>query len=137
MSVRVLVVDDQEPFRQAAAAVIAAADGFQLVGAAATGEASLEVLDALCPDLVLMDVRLPGMDGLEASRRIVGRRPDVRVVLVSSDDDYADAAAGCGAAGYLSKRALGPDRLRRLWLATVATPHRTDPAEPATDKETS
>jgi DNA-binding NarL/FixJ family response regulator len=65
MSVRLLVVDDQEPFRLAAAAVVAAADGFELVGSAATGEASLAAVEELHPVLVLMDIHLPGINGLE------------------------------------------------------------------------
>ena len=75
MSVRVLVVDDQEPFRLAAAAVVAAADGFELVGSADTGEASIAAVEELQPDLVLMDIHLPGLDGLESTRQIRARRP--------------------------------------------------------------
>ena len=114
MSVRVLVVDDQEPFRLAAAAVVAAADGFELVGSTDTGEASVAAVEELQPDLVLMDIHLPGIDGPESTRRIRGRRPAVRVLLVSSSDRYADPEE-CGAMGYLAKQRLSPDQLRAVW----------------------
>ena len=80
---RVLVVDDQDPFRRAMAAVVAETDGFVVVGAVASGEESLVAVQELRPDLVLMDVNLPGIDGVEATRRIrqardaPGRHPAV------------------------------------------------------------
>src|SRR3712207_9430191 len=90
MSVRVLVVDDQEPFRLAAAAVVAAADGFELVGSTDTGEASLAAVEELQPDLVLMDIHLPGIDGPESTRRIRARRPPARGLPLSSSPGNAD-----------------------------------------------
>jgi DNA-binding NarL/FixJ family response regulator len=131
MSVRVLVVDDSLPFRLAAAAVIAAVDGFELVGAVATGEASVQAVDELAPDLVVMDIRLPGIDGREATRQIRGRQPSVRVLLVSTDDPLG-APDGCGAFGYLPKQALSPDRLQRVWAGRPEhspQPHITDDKE--------
>ena len=121
MSVRVLVVDDQEPFRSAAAAVVAAADGFELVGSADTGEGSLDAVEELRPDLVLMDIHLPGIDGPESTRRIRRRRPAVRVLLVSSSDGYADPEE-CGAMGYLAKRRLSPDQLQGVWASGQPLP---------------
>ncbi len=114
MTVRVLVVDDHEAFRLAAAAVVAATDGFQMVGSAASGEASLLAVVDLHPDLVLMDIHLPGIDGLESTRRIHQRQPGVRVLLLSSFDSY-DGAAECGALGYLPKRILSPSSLQGVW----------------------
>ena len=73
--VRVLIVDDQEPFRRAMAAVVEETDGFVVVGSATTGEESLAAAAELRPDLVLMDVNLPGIDGIEATRRLVAE-PD-------------------------------------------------------------
>ena len=114
MTVRVLVVDDQEPFRIAAAAVVASTDGFELVGSAASGEASLVAVAELHPDLVLMDIHLPGIDGLESTRRIRERQPGVRVLLLSSFDSY-DGVETCGALGYLPKRMLSPTELHGAW----------------------
>jgi DNA-binding NarL/FixJ family response regulator len=113
--VRVLVVDDREPYRRAMAAVVGATDGFVVVGSATTGEESLVAAEELRPDLVLMDVNLPGIDGVEATRELVARpHPPVVVLLSTYDEDQVDAA-GCGAAAYVPKAAFGPDRLRAAW----------------------
>jgi len=82
MSVRVLIVDDQEPFRMAARLVVEATDGFEVVGEAETGESSVEMARELVPDLVLMDVNLPGINGLDATRQILTDRSDSVVVLL-------------------------------------------------------
>jgi len=118
--VGVLVVDDQEPFRRAMAAVVEETEGFAVVGVAATGEDSVAAVAELAPDLVLMDVNLPGIDGLEASRRIREQpRPPVVLLLSTYDEDEFERA-GCGAAGYISKAALTPDRLRQAWQQAAA-----------------
>ena len=113
--IRVLIVDDQELYRRTMAAVVAATDGFSVVGTVTTGEESLDAAAALRPDLVLMDVNLPGIDGIEAARRLAGD-PDGPVVLLLStyDVDQVDLA-GSGAAAYLPKAELGPDRLSAAW----------------------
>lgn len=84
--VRVLVVDDQEPFRLAAAAVVATTPGFVLAGEAGSGEEALEAVRRLLPDIVLLDVVLPGMDGWTTAERIRAGHPSVRVVLLSTYD---------------------------------------------------
>jgi len=115
--VRVLIVDDQEPFRRAMAAVVAATDGFSIVGSVTTGEESLAAVAALHPDLVLMDVNLPGIDGIEATRRLrAGTRPPVVILLSTYDEDQYDLA-DCGAASYIAKAVFGPDRLSEAWDA--------------------
>ena len=118
--VRVLVVDDQEPFRVAMAAVVEATDGFAVVGSVASGEDSVVAARDLAPDLVLMDVNLPGIDGVEATRQILAEpRADglpVVVLLSTYDEDEFDAV-GCGAAAYVPKGAFGPDRLIHEWQA--------------------
>lgn len=115
--VRVLVVDDQEPFRRAMAAVVEATEGFVVVGSAASGEESLLVAAELVPELVLMDVHLPGMDGIEASRRLTAGAGAPVVVLLSTYDEDQFDLAGSGAAAYLRKGTFGPDRLSEAWLA--------------------
>src|SRR5690349_17935986 len=84
--VRVLVVDDQEPYLRAMAAVVAETDGFTVVGSATTGEESLAAVADLRPDLVLMDVNLPGIDGIEATRRLTADPGGPVVVLLSTYD---------------------------------------------------
>ena len=120
-TVRVLIVDDQEPFRLAARMVVEATDGFVVVGEAETGEASVDLAASLAPDLVLMDVNLPGIDGLEATRRILDEAARVVILLLSTyeEADYAPRAAECGAAAYISKSAFGPDRLEDAWAAAA------------------
>ena len=113
--VRVLIVDDQEPFRRAMAAVVAETDGFDVVGSAASGEEALALAAALRPDLVLMDVHLPGIDGIEATRRLSGSPGGPVVVLLSTYDQDEFDLAGCGAASYVPKAAFGPDRLSAAW----------------------
>jgi DNA-binding NarL/FixJ family response regulator len=118
--VRVLVVDDQELYRKAMTAVVEETDGFEVVGSASTGEESLTAVAELRPDLVLMDVNLPGIDGIEATRRITSVETDRPVVFLLSTygEDECDLT-GSGAATYVPKAALGPERLSAAW--TVAT----------------
>jgi len=122
MPVRVLIVDDQEPFRLAARMVVDATDGFDVIGEAETGEDAVSMAADLAPDLVLMDVNLPGIDGLEATRRILAAA-DVPVVLLLStyeEEEYAPRAAECGAAAYIPKAVFGPDRLAAAWADATA-----------------
>jgi DNA-binding NarL/FixJ family response regulator len=120
MAVKVLIVDDQAPFRQAARAVVEATDGFDVIGEVETGEASVETTRRLHPDLVLMDVNLPGINGLEATRRILEDSNGTVVVLLLStyeEAEYAPRAAECGASTYISKSKFEPDRLVAAWEA--------------------
>jgi DNA-binding NarL/FixJ family response regulator len=117
--VRVLVVDDQAPFLRAMTSVVEETDGFEVVGQAESGEESLVVAAAVRPDLVLMDVNLPGIDGLEATRRLrAGDFPPVVLLLSTYDGDAGeDFVAESGAAAYVTKSAFGPDRLESVWSA--------------------
>ncbi len=120
MTVRVLIVDDQAPFRAAAKMVVDLTEGFEVVGEAETGEASVEMARELAPDLVLMDVNLPGINGLDATRQILDAPAVPVVVLLLStyeEEEYAPRAAECGAAAYIPKSAFGPDRLEEAWTA--------------------
>ena len=115
--VRVLVVDDVAAFLDAIVSVIAETPGFDIVGVASSGEEALVVAAEVHPDLVLMDVNLPGIDGLEATRRLlVGERAPSVLLLSTYDDDAGQQfVAESGAAAYLHKAAFGPDSLERAW----------------------
>ena len=119
---RVLIVDDQEPFRLAARAVVESTDGFEVVGESASGEESIEAARNLQPDLVLVDVNLPGMNGLDATRDILRESKRVVILLLSTYEmeEYAPRAAECGAAAYIPKSEFGPDRLSEAWAAAQA-----------------
>ena len=122
MTVRVLIVDDQEPFRLAARMVVELTDGFDVVGEAESGEDSVTMAAELQPDLVLMDVNLPGINGLDATRQILSASETVIVMLLSTyeEAEYAPRAAECGAATYIPKSSFGPDRLESAWAAASA-----------------
>lgn len=115
--VRVLLVDDHEPFRNAAAAVVGATDGFVIVASAVDGHESLAAVEAHRPDLVLMDVNLPGIDGLEATRRICSSNGAPAVVLLSTYDiaDLGEDASRCGAGAYVAKSDFDSACLRDVW----------------------
>jgi two-component system, NarL family, invasion response regulator UvrY len=115
--VGVLAVDDQPIFLDVAREVVAATPGFHWVGAATSGEEGLDAVRELAPALVLLDVRMPGMDGIEAAQRISERHPDVVVVLISVEESPAIAAAveASGAAELVRKQEFCPAMLRRLW----------------------
>ncbi len=121
MSVRVMIVDDQAAFRSAARAVVQAADGFEVVAEVESGEASVEQVASLRPDLVLMDVSLPGIDGMQATRRLLteGRRPVVLLLSTRDPEEYKALAQECGAAAYISKADFSPECLRTAWAAAV------------------
>jgi DNA-binding NarL/FixJ family response regulator len=127
MPVRVLIVDDQEPFRAVARTVVEMTDGFEVVGESETGEDSVSSAHDLSPDLVLMDVNLPGINGLEATRQILADHAEGKpvVVLVLSTyeaAEYGPQAEEAGAAGFISKSEFSPDRLVEAWsAATVAS----------------
>ncbi len=124
--VRVLVVDDHRGFRAAASAVLRRISGFEVVGQAASAEEALEQAETLHPDLVLMDIRLPEMNGVDATRVLTGRAPDTVVVLVSTypPEDLPWDVDDCGAAGYLRKEDLSPRALQEFWERHAPTSAR-------------
>jgi DNA-binding NarL/FixJ family response regulator len=113
----VLLVDDHATFRRAARDLVEATPGFESLGEAASGEEALRMLDDLDPELVLLDVRLPGMDGIETARSITSVSPHPTVVLVSLDEraHLPEGYRSCGAATFVRKRDLCPAALRSLW----------------------
>jgi DNA-binding NarL/FixJ family response regulator len=115
--VRVLVVDDSAKARAAIANVVAHTPGFELAGSVASGEETLEILSRLEPELVLLDVRMPGLNGPQTSRLIRARGARSVVVLVSalSRPELPDSVEECGAAAILHKCELSPRRLVALW----------------------
>jgi DNA-binding NarL/FixJ family response regulator len=119
VTVHVLVVDDQSPFRRAMAAVVDATDGFDVIGEAASGEESVFACADLRPDLVLMDVNLPGIDGVEATQRLRALpTPPVVLLLSTYDADSGEGfVAESGAAAYVTKGDFGPDLLNHVWVA--------------------
>lgn len=115
--VSVLIVDDQLPFRLAARAVLRRTEGFELVGEAGDGDEAVERVEELRPGLVLMDINMPTMNGIEATRQIMAAAPDTTVFLCSTyqQSDLPAEAGTSGFAAYVNKEELGPDLIRRLW----------------------
>ena len=103
--IRVLVVDDQQELAEEIGAILATDDGLDFVGTAADGFVALEQMPALSPDVVLMDIRMPNMNGVVATQRIKAEYPDVKVVILTTfdDSDYILNAINNGASGYLLK----------------------------------
>ena len=117
--VTVLIVDDQERFRRVLRELISRAQGFAVIGEASSGEEATRAVAALAPELVLMDVVMPGMGGIAAARSILKNRPAPLVVLISVDDPshHPDAVSLGETVACMRKQDLRPPRLRELWEA--------------------
>ncbi|MGD2043218.1 MAG: response regulator transcription factor [Acidimicrobiia bacterium] len=113
--IQVLIVDDQEAFRSAARLVVDLADGFEVAGEAGTGEDGVTMATELRPDLVLMDMNLPGIDGLEATRQIMTALPETRVIGLSTYEEFKDRALAAGAVAFISKSDFEPGLLVQTW----------------------
>lgn len=107
VSIRVLVVDDHPLHREGTRHILDDYDDLEVVGDAESGEAALALINRLAPDVVLLDIRLPGINGIETVRRVRDHHPAVRVLMVTAydDDEYVRGAFEAGAAGYLVKSA--------------------------------
>ena len=110
---RVLIVDDHALFRYGMRAMFTSTPGYAVVGEASSGEEAVRLASELSPDVILMDLQMPGMSGTEATRRIVDASPEVAVVVVTmlKDDDSVFAAMRAGARGYVLKGADGEEVL--------------------------
>jgi DNA-binding NarL/FixJ family response regulator len=106
-AIRVLLADDHRLFREGVASLLERAEDVELVGEAASGEEAVNLADELLADVVLMDLKMPGMGGIEATRAIVGRNPHVGVIVVTmfEDEESVFAALKAGARGYVLKDA--------------------------------
>ena len=116
--VGVVTVDDQPVFRAAARAIIDATPGFRAIGEASNGIDAVKVVREVDPELVLVDVRMPGMDGIETSRRLKSAHPRSVVILISIEDaaNVPSSAASSGAAALVRKQDLNRATLAELWL---------------------
>ena len=125
---RVVVVDDQELMRSAVRTILRAS-GIDVVGEAGNAIDGVHAVRSLNPDVVLMDVRMPGKDGLQATAELVASNPDVRVLVLTTfdQDEYIDGALRAGAAGFLLKNAA-PEELVRAVNAVAAGEGVLDPA---------
>ena len=127
--VRVLVVDDQQLIREGIASLLSIQDGVEVVGTAADGKSALEQAEALSPDVILMDVRMPVMDGVTATAHIRNRLPTCQVLMLTTfdDEDYIIKALQAGARGYLLKDIPIADLAQAVRL-THAGIYQLDPA---------
>jgi CheY-like chemotaxis protein len=128
--VTVLIADDDPAFRATAQAVVAATPGFVAVGEAAAGAEAVMLAERTRPDLVLMDVRMPGMDGIEAAHRIASVSPWTAVVFVSADGEDAvpESARPAATVAVLAKEDVRPARLRSVWQWRRTPRHVPGPA---------
>ncbi|OEV05067.1 LuxR family transcriptional regulator [Streptomyces nanshensis] len=117
--IRTLVVDDQQLVRAGLRMLCTAADGVEVVGEAEDGRQAVALVEKLAPQVVLMDLRMPGVDGITATRRILGARPSVRVLVLTTfdDDEHLYPALEAGACGFLAKDTAPEELLDGIRLA--------------------
>ena len=121
--IRVVVVDDHTLHRDGTRQILDAYPDLQVIGEASSGELALELITQLHPDVVLMDIRLPGMNGIEVTRQLTRDHPDIRVLMVSAydEDEYVRGALEAGADGYLSKTAPGKELVEAVRAVALGT----------------
>ncbi|WP_217474098.1 response regulator transcription factor GacA [Stutzerimonas stutzeri] len=114
--IRVLVVDDHDLVRTGISRMLADIDGLQVIGQAESGEAAIKKSRELKPDVVLMDVKMPGIGGLEATRKLLRSHPDIKVIAVTvcEEDPFPTRLLQAGAAGYLTKGAALDEMIQAI-----------------------
>ena len=119
MSIRVLLVDDHQMFRDGLCAILASQDGIEVVGEAGDGSSAVEMVASLTPDVVVMDIGMPGLNGVEATRQIKAKHPGVKVVALSthSDKRYVLSMLEAGASGYVLKASAVDEMCRAVRAA--------------------
>ena len=124
MTIRILLADDHDVVRRGLTALLDGTDGFAVVGAAADGEEAIALAGEHQPDVVLMDLSMPGVDGIEATRRLMAEQPESRVVVLTSFSDRERIldALDAGAVGYLLKDAEPDELLRGIEAAARRRP---------------
>jgi two-component system invasion response regulator UvrY len=124
MSVRVLIVDDHRLFAEALQAILSADERIDVVGLGTSGEEAVRLTDELEPDVVLMDISMPGAGGVVATRRILTEHRDVQVLIVTGSNAHqdVDAARSAGAAGYVTKDRIAAELIRAILDAAGSTP---------------
>ena len=129
MTIRVLIADDQPVVRDGLAVLLGLIDDVEIVATAADGIEAVECARTERPDIVLMDLRMPGLEGAEATRQILGSLPDARVLVLTTyaDDEYLFPALQSGARGYLTKDATA-EEIEHAIRALVAGQTHLDPA---------
>jgi DNA-binding NarL/FixJ family response regulator len=122
--VRVLIADDHRLFAEALRAILDAEPSVAVVGLAANGAEAVRQTAELQPDVVLMDISMPGLDGLEATRRILAKQPETQVLMVTGSDarQDVDAARIAGAAGYVTKDQIAAELMRAIFDVTNSRP---------------
>lgn len=115
-TISILIADDEPTFRSGLRALLKSADNFTLVGEASAGDESIRLAASLQPDIILMDINMPGINGIEATRRILATSPHIGILMLTmfEDDDSVFAAMRAGARGYLLKGALKVEILRAI-----------------------
>lgn len=118
----VLLVDDQPEVLQLSRLLLDGHEGLRVIGEAASGEEALALVPDLRPDLVVLDVQMPGLNGFETARRLLRGHPAVPVVITSADDDpqYERLAREAGARGYIAKKRLSALAVRELLESTTS-----------------
>jgi DNA-binding NarL/FixJ family response regulator len=131
--IRVLLVDDDELMRAGLAAVLSSDPAIEVVGQASTGRLALERVRVGHPDVVLMDVRMPDLDGIAATRRLLAAAPEVKIIILTTfeQDDYIFGAIDAGASGFLLKRTR-PEELLSAIHAVAAGDSLLSPVDRAT-----